>query len=159
MGVASNVSHSNLVGTSFRVQWNAADAGGPKYRILRYKAEVQKNDLVVTSLVVDGIQTWADISGLEAKTEYRVLIFADNGKGYGDPSVALIVTTQKDNDSGNVVMLYSLGVALTCSLHRKYKHWSFHWSIHWSWHHSRDHNCKHHPCLLLHWETRFWIVL
>ena len=114
VGVVSNVLSSEVVDTSFSVQWVAADAGGSDFEIKRYKVDVLKDGKLVNSVVVGGDQTRAEIDGLKANTTYEVQIFADNGKGYGNPSVILTVRTKeaKEDESGTIVILSALCVIL-----------------------------------------------
>ena len=114
VGVVSNVLSTEVIDTSFSVQWVAADAGGSNFEITRYKVDVLKDGTLVKSVEVLGDQTWAKIDGLKANTTYEVKVFADNGKGYGNPSVVLTVRTEeaKKDESGNIVILSALCVIL-----------------------------------------------
>ena len=115
VGVVSNVLSTEVIDTSFSVQWFAADAGGSNFQITRYIVDVLKDGTLVKSVVIGGDQTRAKIDGLKANTTYEVKIFARNGNGFGNPSVVLTVRTEeakKDDESGTVLILSDLYVIL-----------------------------------------------
>ena len=115
VGVVSNVLSTEVSDAGFNVQWVAADTGGSNFQITRYKVDVLEDGTLVESVQVGGDQTWATIDGLKENTTYEVKIFADNGKGYGNPSVVLTVTTEakkEKDESGNIVTLSALCVIL-----------------------------------------------
>ena len=115
VGVVSNVLPTEVIDTSFSVQWVAADAGGSNFEIKQYRVDILKDGTLVKSIVVGGDQTGANINRLKANTTYQVKFFADNGKGYGNPSVVVTVRTEgakMDDESGNTVAFSALCVIL-----------------------------------------------
>ena len=108
---AESISFTEVGGTSFRVQWDTADAGGSQFEIKQYNVEVRLkwNGEFVTSVVVNGDQTWAKIDkNLQPETDYEVQIFADNGNGYGLPSQLQAVSTTKEPRTSKIATLSPL---------------------------------------------------
>jgi hypothetical protein len=131
VGITTGVNSADISDVGFTVKWNATDAGGSNFKIKSYRVDVLKNGTVVKRLEVDGTITQADIDGLEAATTYEVVIYADNGNGYGSSSTVLTVTTKAvecRSDDSNIgyiigtVIGFVAGIILTITILRIYSH-------------------------------------
>jgi hypothetical protein len=132
VGITTGVNSADISDVGFTVKWNATDAGGSNFKIKSYRVDVLKNGTVVKRLEVDGTITQADIDGLEAATTYEVVIYADNGNGYGSSSTVLTVTTKAvecRSDDSNIgyiigtVIGFVAGIILTITILRIYSHY------------------------------------